>query len=252
MTTSREGAGTSDFVGNLQDAIQKNPVSAALIGMGLLWMFTGGRNITAAAALFPAAAKATAAGAAAGLQRSAEMAGDAGEALRSFGSGVVDGVRDTVSGATASAGETATNAYGAVKETAANSASRSVVGASRADGIAGSLQQNLTDTFERQPLLLGAIGLAIGAGMAAAIPRTQMETEMVGDTADRVKSQVADSASTAVDKVTETAERTLEAVKKEAAAQGLTPQAARQGAAAVGAKLKAVADTAREQRRKSK
>ena len=77
MTASRQGSATSDFVGGLQNAIQKNPVSAALIGMGVLWMFTGGRNITAAAALFPAAAKATAAGAASGLQRSAELAGDA-------------------------------------------------------------------------------------------------------------------------------------------------------------------------------
>jgi len=67
MTASRQGSATSDFVGSLQDAIQKNPVSAALIGMGVLWMFTGGRNITAAAALFPAAAKATAAGAASGF-----------------------------------------------------------------------------------------------------------------------------------------------------------------------------------------
>ena len=119
MTTSRQGSGTSGFVSGLQDAIQQNPVSAALIGMGVLWMLTGGKNITAAAALFPAAAKATAAGAASGLQRSAEVAGDAGEAVRSFGATVIDGVRDTVSGAAASAGETATKAYEAVKDTAA-------------------------------------------------------------------------------------------------------------------------------------
>jgi len=52
---------------------------------------------------FPAAAKATAAGAASGLHRSAEIAG---ESLRSVGASVIDGVRDTVSGAAASAGET--------------------------------------------------------------------------------------------------------------------------------------------------
>ena len=252
MTTSRQGSGTSDFVSGLQDAIQQNPVSAALIGMGVLWMLTGGKNITAAAALFPAAAKATAAGAASGLQRSAEVAGGAGEAVRSFGATVIDGVRDTVSGAAASAGETASKAYDAVKDTAANSTARMTAGASGTDRLAGSLQQNLTDTFERQPLLLGAIGLAIGAGMAAAVPTTQMEAEMVGDTANRVKAQAAELATTTVDKVTETAERTFKAVKQEAAAQGLTPQAARAGAAAVGAKLKTVAKTARDQTAKAK
>jgi hypothetical protein len=248
MTASRQGSAGSDFVGHLQDAIQKNPVSAALIGMGVLWMFTGGKNITAAAALFPAAAKATAAGAASGLQRSAELAGGAGEAVRSFGATVVDGVRDTVSSAAASAGETATNAY----DTAAESTSRMTAGVSGTGGLPGTLQQNLTDTFERQPLLLGAIGIAIGAGMAAAAPATQMETELMGDTADRVKAQATQLASTTVDKVTETAERTFEAVKQEAAAQGLTPQAARAGAAAVGAKLKTVAKTARDQASKAK
>ena len=53
MTASRQGSATSDFVGSLQDAIQKNPVSAALIGMGIAWMFADGSKITAAAALFP-------------------------------------------------------------------------------------------------------------------------------------------------------------------------------------------------------
>jgi hypothetical protein len=244
MTTSRSA--TSDFVGGLQDAIQKNPVSAALIGMGVLWMLTGGKNITAAAALFPAAAKATAAGAAGAVQRTADVAGGAGETLRSIGGTVVDSVRDTISGAQTSVGDTATKAYEAVKDAAADSASRVSASANSAEALGGTLQQNLADTFERQPLLLGAIGIAIGAGMAAAMPTTQMETDMIGDAADRMISQVADIASTTVDKVTETAERTFEAVKQEAAAQGLTPQAARDGAAAVGAKLKTAAKAARD------
>jgi hypothetical protein len=186
------------------------------------------------------------------LQRSADVAGGASEAVRSFGTTVVDGVRDTVSGAAASAGETATKAYDAVKDTAAASTSGVSAGVSAADGFGGTLQQNLTDTFERQPLLLGAIGIAIGAGMAAAVPRTQMETDMVGDAAERVTSRAAGIASTTVDKLTETAERTLDAVKQEAVAQGLTPQAAREGAAVVGAKLKTVAKTARGQAGKAR
>jgi hypothetical protein len=80
--------------------------------------------------------------------------------------------------------------------------------------------------------------------MAAAARTTQIETEMAGEAADRVKAQVKDFASTAVDKVKETAERTFEAVKDEAAAQGLTPQAARDGAAAIGAKVKTAAKAA--------
>ena len=33
----------SDFIHDLGDAVRKNPLSAALIGMGVLWLFTGSR-----------------------------------------------------------------------------------------------------------------------------------------------------------------------------------------------------------------
>ena len=35
---------TSSFFGELRDAAARNPVSAALIGMGVLWMLTGAKS----------------------------------------------------------------------------------------------------------------------------------------------------------------------------------------------------------------
>ena len=35
----------SDFIQDLGDAVRKNPLSAALIGMGVLWLFTGSRPV---------------------------------------------------------------------------------------------------------------------------------------------------------------------------------------------------------------
>ena len=87
--------------------------------------------------------------------------------------------------------------------------------------------------------------------MAAGLPRTEMEAEFAGEAADRVKAQVKDIASDQVDRVTETAKRTFEAVKDEAAAQGLTGQAVKESAAAVGEKLKVVAQAARGGRNKT-
>src|ERR1700722_10683377 len=40
--TSERG---SDFIRDLGNAARKNPLSAALIGMGVLWLFTGGRPV---------------------------------------------------------------------------------------------------------------------------------------------------------------------------------------------------------------
>ena len=49
MSAQNNGSGASDFVSGLQDAVRQNPVSAALVGMGLLWMFTGGNRLSTAA-----------------------------------------------------------------------------------------------------------------------------------------------------------------------------------------------------------
>ena len=34
----------SDFIKDLGDAARRNPISAALIGMGLVWLFAGGKS----------------------------------------------------------------------------------------------------------------------------------------------------------------------------------------------------------------
>jgi hypothetical protein len=238
-----------DFVSGLQDAVRQNPVSAALIGMGVLWMFTGGAKLSAASALLSPAARAAASGIGTGFQASADALGAATEGVRSAGSRVVKGVRDTVADVTDSVGEGTTQAYDAAKDAVSESASagentRNATARQAAD-LASTVQSNLKDTFERQPLLLGAIGIAIGAGMAAGLPTTQIETEFAGNAADRVQAQAKDFVTEQAERVTETAKRTFEAVKREAAAQGLTPAAAKEGAAVMGEKLKTVAQAAR-------
>jgi hypothetical protein len=238
------------FVNDLQDAVRENPVSATLVGVGLLWMFAGGSRISAAAALFPAAAKGLASGAAQGLRHSADAAAAAGAGAQSVGTGLIETVRDTVTQTAAAVGDSASHAYDALTGAASDAAPQikraAAARAAAADGFGGALQSNLRETFERQPLLLGAIGIAIGAGMAAATPISEVEKEFAGETAANVTAQVKEFASEQAEKVTETAERTLEAVKQEAAAQGLTASAAKNAAATIGTKVKEVARAVRE------
>lgn len=220
MSSTQSG----DFLGGLQDAIRENPVSAALVGMGVLWMFTGGAKLSTAAALLSPAARAAATGIGQGLQTSGDAVGAVTQTVRSAGSRVIDSVVDTLSDAATSIGETATEAYEATKDSAVHSTSNAKTTvkrqSARAGDMTGTVQSNLKETFERQPLLLGAIGIAIGAAMAAGPPSTQIEADAVRDAADRVKEQVKEFASEQVDNVTEIAERTLDAVKQEAAAAG--------------------------------
>jgi hypothetical protein len=51
-------------------------------------------------------------------------------------------------------------------------------------------QSSLADMLEQQPLVLGAIGLAIGAAVAGAFRTSDVENEWIGDLSDDVKADL--------------------------------------------------------------
>jgi hypothetical protein len=106
------------------------------------------------------------------------------------------------------------------------------------------VRSNLSDVFRAQPLALGAIGIAIGAGIAAALPATELETDYLGETSDTVKAKAAEFAAEQTDRVTTVAENVVEAVTEEARKQGLTLEGAKSAAGDVSAKVGRVVDAA--------
>jgi hypothetical protein len=86
------------------------------------------------------------------------------------------------------------------------------------------LQSTLGDTFVRQPLLLGAIGLGIGAAIAAAAPQTDAENRLMGGTSDAFK----DQAQAVMSEKTQQAKDMAERVMAEAQSQGLNLEGAGQ------------------------
>jgi hypothetical protein len=88
-------------------------------------------------------------------------------------------------------------------------------------------RDGLAELFRAQPLALGAIGLAIGAGIAAALPKTDVEDEYLGEFSQTVKTQAAEIAGQQVEKATALAGDVVEAASAEARKQGLTPDGAK-------------------------
>jgi hypothetical protein len=105
-------------------------------------------------------------------------------------------------------------------------------------------RDNLSELFRTQPLALGAVGLAIGAGIAAALPATDLEAEYFGEASDNFKEQAAEFASEQVSRVATVAEEVASAVSDEARKQGLTVEAARSAVGDIPAKLGRVVDAA--------
>jgi hypothetical protein len=228
----------SNFVRDLGDAARKNPLSAALIGMGVIWLFTGNRPVERAGNLARRS----------GLDRIPDAAGNAIDAARSTMRSGADAFGDSVASAT-----------GAIRESGAdvfdNAARKGRDYADTASEYVGSLPEtgaelldtfrsNLSEIFERQPLALGAIGLAIGAGIAAALPPSEVEADYLGEASDSLKTKAADFANEQAERVTTVAGNVMDAVSDEARKQGLTLDGAKAAAADISAKVGRVAEVA--------
>jgi len=185
-----------DFFNNLREAVRDNPIAAALIGGGAAWLLFGdelksaGRSVTTAASpnvqrgshrlhaqqhrdgFDDFAAPPTApAGNHEGSLGVGETLQDAGRAASNVMAGASGKVRDqfdeSVAYARENFGKLATQISG--KE------------------VLTKTQSMLTDVFERQPLILGAIGLAIGAAVAGGFRTSNFESEWIGEFSDGVK-----------------------------------------------------------------
>ena len=68
------------------------------------------------------------------------------------------------------------------------------------------VQSSVSDLLERQPLALGAIGVAVGVAVAGAFTTSDLENEWVGDVSDRFKENLKTHAGAVTQSVREAAD----------------------------------------------
>ena len=100
------------------------------------------------------------------------------------------------------------------------------------------------ETIEQNPLLVAAVGLLVGGLIASALPRSDIEDDLVGDASTAVKRR----AQTAVSQGFDTAKNAVGEVVDEATRQvqdeGLTPDGIGKAAQDIGQRVRRVAETA--------
>jgi hypothetical protein len=188
------------FIDGLTAAARENPLAAALIGGGALWLLIGSDKLKNAAGSVTSAA-APLADLGARAQRSAASSwDDSYGSMRDRASKMSDeasrGINETVRNARTAASD----AMSGAAETISERLDEGIAGAREMfDRVGQALprketlrqaQSSLSDLLERQPLVLGAVGLAIGATVAGALAKSSLEDEWVGELSDSLKADL--------------------------------------------------------------
>ena len=249
------------FMTNLTQAARDNPLAAALIGGGALWLMFGNRGLGSVASGAASIAEPIADAGRRGLSSAGGAVADAGsrmaDAVAGAGSRVADTIGSAASSMTRAAGDAAASGAAAIRNRAGEGFSQATgalnsapdprpyleKGYAELENGYASARSALTDLLERQPLVLGAIGLAIGAGVASAVASTSIENEWAGSLSDDIKEAVTERAG----QVAETAKRAAGEVGSDfrAAAGEAAGKLRQTGEAAVQA-VKETADAGRE------
>jgi hypothetical protein len=85
-------------------------------------------------------------------------------------------------------------------------------------GGASSAGNAIAELLREQPLVGGAIAFAIGAALASALPPTEQEDELVGETADQIKARAGEFVGNAYEEGKQQLNTAFEEVREEAAA----------------------------------
>jgi hypothetical protein len=222
---------TSSFVRDLGEAARQNPLSAALIGMGVLWLFTGGRTVGGAQEFVRRS----------GFDRIPDAANDAFEAARTMVKSGTDAIGERVVSATGALRDGSVGALDSATRVGRDYAGTASEYVSSMPGAGAEMfytvRSNLTDVFRAQPLALGAIGLAIGGGIAAALPPSEVEATYLGETSGTVKAKAAEFAAEKTARATTIAGAVMDAVTEEAARQGITVEDAKAAAGDISSKV---------------
>jgi hypothetical protein len=176
-----------DFLTDLGAAVRDNPLPAALIGMGVVWMLTGGGRTSVGEALAAGSRKSLAGAERAGeavIHGAREMGSMAGEAAHRAADRLTDAAGDI--GRAMSPSDEETN-------------DRPGYVSSSASALKTGMQDRISQLLEQRPLVLGALGVALGAGIAASLPVSNAERKVMGKASEHLQNKVSHVAEQAKD-----------------------------------------------------
>ena len=177
-----------------------------------------------------------------------DPAPSAGDAINTRVTGLKEGVSDLASSAMDSSHNIAADAAAAAKSAASSAADRGLEAArdvrDRASDYSNRAGKTVVDTIQANPLLVAGVGLLIGGLIASALPKSELEEDLVGEAAAAAKRRASEAASRGFDAAKGVAGEILENAARQAGAEGLTPDQLDQSARDLGQRVRRVAESA--------
>jgi hypothetical protein len=217
---------------SVMDTIKANPMPAALVGLGVGWMLLNRPSrdadpSTAIAQYRYGGSPYRRAGystntygrEAYGAESERGSIGAAADNAQEGVGRVADQAQQTASDAMQHVQGAAGEMLGQVQDAGGQVVERVQDQASRAQGL---LERQLQDN----PLLVGAVALAIGGVVAATVPRTDREDELLGSTRDRLMGSARELTEDTMAKVGRVVDEVQTSATEEAKKQSLIPESA--------------------------
>jgi hypothetical protein len=208
----------------------------------------GADQVSQAADQVNAAANRVGAALASGPDRLKDKAASIGTSAADQVSAVKDKTVRAVGSAGSSLQDIASDATGAARRAAGNTVDASVSAAKTARDTASDLTgragKTLFETIEQNPLVVAGVGLLIGGLIASALPRSDIEDGLMGETSSSLKGRAQAAASQGIDAAKDAVGDVYDNAVRQAEAEGLTPDALSDAAQDIGQRLRHVADSA--------
>jgi len=196
----------------LMDRVRANPLPAAMVAIGLGWLFTRQPDESAYRPYSYDDGRAD--------QLRSRL-----DDLRSTAQSRADDLRSTAQARAEDLRSTAQahvdDVTGRAQDTVAQMQDRASAAGEQARYQASRARGSFEQLLEDNPLAVGAIALALGAAVGLAAPSTPKENEMFGEARDRLMDRAQSTARDAMQKAQRVADRAASTVQEEVRTQGL-------------------------------
>ncbi|HEY0845888.1 MAG TPA: DUF3618 domain-containing protein [Noviherbaspirillum sp.] len=228
------------FSANLVNTVRDNPIPVALIGIGVAWLMASGKQGQAAPAMrrqryarraayypegdvgyegdmgYDQASMSTGSSGDSMTHRAASKTSEVGRDMKGKASEVGHRISDSASAMTDRVQQAGQSARTRLQETASSAQVRMSEMRQRSREQYYRTKDRVGQFADEQPLVLGALGIALGAALGALLPTTRRENELMGRTRDDLLDRAKETAREQADHVKQSAQRVAEAAKQEA------------------------------------